>query len=65
MELSSLKVDGEPPYKPLTWLRVRLVTEGEWSKCDQECKKAEEADEILFVYLVDLDFIDEKTPPLG
>jgi hypothetical protein len=54
-ELSGLKVDGEPLYKPLTRLRVRPATEYEWAIYDQECKAAEDADEILFVYLVDLE----------
>jgi hypothetical protein len=54
-ELSALKVDGEPIYKPMTRLRVRPATEDEWAIYDQECKEAEDADEILFVYLVDLD----------
>jgi hypothetical protein len=53
-ELSALKVDGEPIYKPMTRLRVRPATEDEWAIYDQECKEAEDADEILFVYLVDL-----------
>jgi hypothetical protein len=54
-ELSGLKVEGEPIYKPITRLRVRPATEDEWAIYDQECKAAEDADEILFVYLVDLD----------
>jgi hypothetical protein len=54
-ELSTLKVDGEPIYKPGTRLRARPATEDEWAIYDQECKTAEDADEILFVYLVDLD----------
>jgi len=54
-ELSALKVDGEPIYKTGTRLRTRPATEDEWAIYDQECKTAEHADEILFVYLVDLD----------
>ena len=54
-ELATLKVDGEPIYKPSTPLRVRPATEDEWAIYDQECKTAEDADEILLVYLVDLD----------
>jgi hypothetical protein len=54
-ELAALKVDGEPIYKPVTRLRVRPATEDEWAIYDQECKAAEDVDEILFVYLVDLD----------
>jgi hypothetical protein len=52
-ELSSLKVGGEPIYKAETRLRARPATEDEWAIYDQE--SAEDADEILFVYLVDLD----------
>ena len=54
-ELATLKVDAEPIYKRSTRLRVRPATEDEWAIYDQECKTAEDADEILFVYLVDLD----------
>jgi hypothetical protein len=54
-ELSALKVDGEPIYKAGTRLRARPATEDEWAIYDQECKTAEDADEVLFVYLVDLD----------
>jgi hypothetical protein len=54
-ELSALKVDGEPIYKVETRLRTRPATEDEWAIYDQECKTAEDADEVLFVYLVDLD----------
>lgn len=55
LELSALKVDGEPIYKPGTRLRTRPATEDEWAIYDQECQTAEDADAILFVYLVDLD----------
>jgi len=54
-ELSTLKVEGEPIYKAGTRLRARPATEDEWAVYDQECKMAEDADEILFVYLVALD----------
>jgi hypothetical protein len=54
-ELSALKVDGEPIYRVGTRLRARPATEDEWAIYDQECKSAADADEILFVYLVDLD----------
>ena len=53
-ELSTLKVGGEPIYKAETRLRARPATEDEWAVYDQECKTAEDADEVLFVYLVDL-----------
>jgi hypothetical protein len=54
-ELSGLKVNGEPIYKPETRLRARPATEDEWAIYDQECKTAEDSDEVLFVYLIDLD----------
>ena len=54
-ELSALKVGGEPIYKTGTRLRARPATEDEWAIYDQECKTAEHGEEVLFVYLVDLD----------
>ena len=54
-ELTTLKVDGEPIYRPGTRLRARPATEEEWAVYDQESKTAEPGEEILFVYLVDLD----------
>ena len=54
-ELSVLKVDGEPIYKAGVRLRARPATEEEWAIYDRECKAAEDADEVLFVYLVNLD----------
>ena len=54
-ELTALKVDGEPIYKPGTRLRARPATEEEWAIYDHESKTAESEEEILFVYLVDLD----------
>ena len=54
-EWSALKVDGEPIYKTGTRLRARPATEDEWSIYDRECNNSEHAEEIMFVYLVDLD----------
>ena len=54
-ELSALKVDGEPIYKTGTRLRARPATEDEWAIYDRECNTAEHSEEVLFVYLVDLD----------
>lgn len=54
-ELSALHVDDEPIYKAGTRLRARPATEDEWAIYDKECKTAEDADEVSFVYLVDLD----------
>jgi hypothetical protein len=57
-ELAVLKVEGEPLYKPGTRLRARPATEEEWTVYDKECKEADDADDIEFVYLVDLDITD-------
>jgi hypothetical protein len=54
-ELSALKIDGEPIYKAGTRLRARPAIEDEWTIYDQECNTAGDADEILYVYLVELD----------
>ena len=54
-ELTALKSNGEPIYKPGTRLRARPATEEEWAIYDHESKTAESEEEILFVYLVDLD----------
>ena len=54
-ELAALKVDGEPIYKSGTRLRARPATEAEWTIYEKECRDAEDADDILFVYLIDLD----------
>ena len=54
-ELSALRVDGEPIYTAETRLRARPATEDEWAIYDHECNTADDADEVLFVYLVDLD----------
>jgi hypothetical protein len=54
-ELSALKVHGEPIYKAGTRLRARPATEDEWAIYDRECETAQDADAVLFVYLVDLD----------
>ena len=54
-ELSTLKVGGDPIYKAETRLRARPPTEDEWAIYDHECNTADDADDILFVYLVDLD----------
>ena len=55
-ELSALKVGGKPIYKTGTRLRARPATEDEWAIYDRECRTVENAEEILFVYLVNLDF---------
>lgn len=54
-ELSALKVDGEPIYRAGTRLRARPATEEEWAIYDEECNTTQDADEVLFVYLADLD----------
>ena len=47
--------DGEPLYKPGTKLRVRPATEAEWTIYEKESSEADDADDVEFVYLVDLD----------
>jgi hypothetical protein len=54
-ELSALKSKGEPLYGPRIKLRARPAVEEELVKYEEVSKNAQGADEILFVYLVDLD----------
>ena len=54
-ELASLKVGGEPIYKSSTRLRTRASTEDEWAIYDQEAAKTDDPEDLLVVYLVDLD----------
>jgi hypothetical protein len=54
-ELSALKSKGEPLYGPGIKLRARPAVEEELVKYEEASKNAQGADEILFVYLVDLD----------
>ena len=55
-ELSALKVNGAPIYKPGLTLRVRPATEPEWTAYEEEMSVAkEDGDELFFAYLVDLD----------
>lgn len=54
-ELSLLKSNGEPLYRPGMRLRARASTEEEWVRYDKACSAADNAEDILFVYLVDLD----------
>ena len=54
-ELSSLKRMGEPLYRPGVHIRARVATEDEWVVYDKECRAAEAPEDIMFVYLVDLD----------
>ena len=54
-ELSRLKSNGEPLYRPGLRVRARPATEDEWIRYDKACSAADSAEEILFVYLVDLD----------
>jgi hypothetical protein len=54
-ELSRLKLNGEPLYRSGMRLRARPSTEDEWVRYDQACSAAEDTEDILFVYLLDLD----------
>jgi hypothetical protein len=54
-ELSLLKWKGEPLYKPGVHLRARPATENEWVRYDEARKEAGESEDIILVYLVDLD----------
>ena len=54
-ELSVLKIKGEPLYKPGVRLRARPATEYEGLTYDRECNAADDAEDMLFVYLVQVD----------
>jgi hypothetical protein len=54
-ELSRLKSNGEPLYRPGMRLRARASTEDEWIRYDKACSAADAPEDILFVYLVDVD----------
>jgi hypothetical protein len=54
-ELSRLKSNGEPLYRPQMRLRARASTEEEWVRYDKACSEAVDTEDILFVYLVDLE----------
>jgi hypothetical protein len=55
-ELSYLESNGEPLYRPGRRIRARPATEEEWIRYDQACSADGcNADDIILVYLVDLD----------
>jgi hypothetical protein len=54
-ELSALKSNGEPLYGAGIKLRARPAVENELVRYQEQADKAAASDEILFVYLVDLD----------
>ena len=54
-ELSVLKSNGEPLYRPGLRIRARPAIEEEWVRYDKACSAADNTEEILFVYLVELD----------
>jgi hypothetical protein len=54
-ELSRLKSNGEPLYRAGLRIRARPATEEEWARYDRACSAADDRQDILFVYLVDLD----------
>lgn len=54
-ELSLFKWQGEPIYRLGIQLRARPATEDEWVKYDAASREAGKSEDILFVYLIDLD----------
>ena len=54
-ELSLMKWKGEPLYNLGIQLRARPATEEEWVRYDEASREAGKSEEILFVYLIDLD----------
>jgi hypothetical protein len=54
-ELSALKSKGEPLFVAGIKLRARPAVEEELVKYEEASKNAQDTDEILFVYLVELD----------
>ena len=54
-ELARLKSNGEPLYRPGLRIRARPAIEEEWVRYDKACSAAEDTEDILFVYLVELD----------
>jgi hypothetical protein len=54
-ELTQLKWMGQPLYRPGVHLRARAATEDEWVIYDKEARAAKAPEDIMFVYLVDLD----------
>jgi hypothetical protein len=54
-ELSALKSKGEPLYRTGVRLRARPAVENELVRYQELSDKAKASDEVLFVYLVDID----------
>jgi hypothetical protein len=54
-ELSVLKMNGEPLYRPGLRIRTRPAIEEEWVRYDEACSAGDDAEDIVFVYLVGLD----------
>jgi hypothetical protein len=54
-ELSALKSKGEPLYGTGVRLRARPAVESELVRYQELSDKAKASDEVLFVYLVDID----------
>jgi hypothetical protein len=54
-ELSLMKIKGEPLYKPGVRLRTRPAIDDEWLTYDKECAAADDAEDMLIVYLVQID----------
>lgn len=54
-ELSVLKMNGEPLYRPGLRIRARPATEEEWVRYDKACSADDDTEDMVFVYLVELD----------
>jgi hypothetical protein len=54
-ELSVMKSNGEPVYRPGLRIRARPATEEEWVRYDGACSADDDTEDIVFVYLVELD----------
>ena len=59
-DLSRLRSNGEPLFRPGLRIRARPATEEEWVKYDKACSAADDAHDILFVCLVDLDHSSDR-----
>ena len=54
-ELSLLKSNGEPLHRPGLRIRARPAAEEEWVRYDRACSADDDTEDMVFVYLVELD----------